>query len=474
MRLQPVYDDAKPRDPLLSQLEPKMKVVVIGMGEVGAHVTEVLANERHDVLAVDLNQNRIKQISERMDVATLNGYGANPRTLRLAEVDKADLVVCATHSDEVNLIAALASKRLGATRTVARIQSGEYEDALSEEEEGLHYGMFGIDMVVNSHILVAEEMFDISRSHGALDVHMFANNKVELAEVELPKDSAVIGIPLCDLKLPDQTRVGAVIRNEKLFMPGGKDTLEAEDRVYLFGLTGRMDAVEDLFVHGEAAERVVIFGGNVIGTHLSRQLSNLGVDVTIIEPQLNQAKALSHKLPRVNIVHGDGTDFEKLTEEDVGRADLYFAVTDDDENNMMSALLAKRLGTPRVCSVVYRHAYIELYRQLGLDMAISPRQVAADHILRYAQPAQIETLVHLGDGDAEVLEVVAAFGSPITNGPIHSLNIPKGVTIGAVVGVNGVQIAHGNTVVEAGDTVVVLALESQHKAVAKFFKRGLF
>ena len=452
-----------------------MNVVVIGMGEVGGYITEVLAQERHEVLAVDTDQVRLDQIAERMDVATLPGYGANPRTLRLAGVDKADLVVCATDSDEVNLIAALASKRLGATKTVARLQSGEYEDAApGESEEGLQYGMFGIDMVVNSHIIVADEMFDIARSHGALDVHMFANNRVELVEVQLPEDSAVIGIPLHRLELPEETRVGAVIRDDKLFVPRGDDCLIAEDRVYLFGRTGQMKDVEDLFVHGSSAQRVVIYGGNVIGEHLSRQLSRVGVDVTIIEPNREKARLLSESLPRVHMVHGDGTDFEKLAEEEVGRADLYFAVTEDDENNMMSALLAKRLGTPRVCSVVYRHAYIEIYRQLGLDMAISPRQVAVDHILRYARPAQIESLVHLCDGDAEVIEVVAAMDSPITSGPISQLHIPKGVSIGAVMGVSGIKIAQGDTVVEAGDTVVVLALESKHKAAAKLFKRSLF
>jgi trk system potassium uptake protein TrkA len=456
-------------------MEPGMKVVVIGMGEVGGYITEVLAGERHDVLAVDINRDRIEQISERMDVATLNAYGANPRTLQLARVHEADLVVCATDSDEINLIAALAAKQMGATRTVARIQSGEYEDvAPGEDEEGIQFGMFGIDMVVNSHILVADEMYDIARSHGALDVHMFADEKVELAEVQLPDDSAVIGIPLQALSLPPQTRVGAVIRDEKLFVPGGQDALAAGDRVYLFGMAGHLDVVEDLFVHGASAKRVVIYGGNVIGEHLSRQLSKAGVDVTIIEPDREKAERLSLDLPRVNLVHGDGTDFEKLTEERVGRADLYCAVTDDDENNMMSALLAKRLGTHRVCSVVYRHAYIEIYRQLGLDMAVSPRQVAADHILRYARPAQIESLVHLGDGDAEVIEVVAALGSPITEGPLSEISIPPGISIGAVSSANGVTIACGETVVEAGDTVVVLALESKHKAAAKLFKRGLF
>jgi len=251
-----------------------MKVVIIGMGEVGASIAETLSGERHEVLAVDIDKDRIDLMSERLDVATLKGYGANPRTLALAGVDTADLVVCATDSDEVNLIAALASKQLGAGRAVARLQSGEYEDAApGEEEKGLHYGMFGIDMVVNSHILVADEMFDIARSHGAIDIHMFANNRIELAEVELPADSAVIGTKLRSLELPEQTRVGAVIRGDKLFIPAGEDSLICGDRVFLFARTGRMNEVEDLFVHGYSAGRVVIYGGNVLGEHLSRHLA---------------------------------------------------------------------------------------------------------------------------------------------------------------------------------------------------------
>tara|TARA_B100000575_G_scaffold219600_1_gene180087 strand:+ start:479 stop:1837 length:1359 start_codon:yes stop_codon:yes gene_type:complete len=452
-----------------------MNVVIIGMGGVGFHVAKTLARGGHEVLAVDLDPRRISHTAERLDVATLRGYGANPRTLALAGVDKADLVVCSTNSDEVNLIAALASKQLGATRTVARLQSGEYEDTEpGEDEEGLHYGMFGIDMVVNSHILAADEMFDIARSHGALDVHMFANNRVELAEVELPKDSAVLGVPLKDLRLPEQTRVGAVIRDGRLFMPRGRDALESGDRVYLFGQTGRMNAIEDLFVHGNSAQRVVIYGGNVIGEHLSRQLAKVGVEVLVIEPDRDRAQRLAKTLVRGNVVHGDCTDIDKLREEAVGRADLYFAVTEDDENNMMSALLAKRLGTPRVCSVVHRPAYIAIYRELGLDMAISPRQVAADHILRYSNPAQIESVIHLGEGDAEVLEVVAALESPITEAPLRNLTMPEGVTIGGIIGSDGVQIANGDTHVEPGDTVIVMAMSKRRKSVTKLFKRGLF
>ena len=457
-------------------MEPTMNVVVIGMGEVGQYIAKIMVKDGHEVLAVDNDQDKINQVSERMDLAILHGYGANPRTLQLAGVENADLVVCTTQSDEVNLIAALASKRVGATRTVARLKSGEYEDTMSEdeEEEGLHYGMFGIDMVVNSHILVADEMFDIARSHGALDVHMFADDQIELAEVQLPDDSKVLGIPLSRLEFPSQVRIGAVIRDDQIFVPNGGDTLLAGDRVYLFGLTDGMHDIEDLFVHGSSAHRVVIYGGNVIGETLGRQLSKVGVDVTLIEECRDTAKRLSLVLSRVTIVHGDGTDMAKLEEEGVGRADLYFAVTEDDENNMMSCLLAKRLGTPRVCSVVYRHPYIEIYRQLGIDMAISPRQVAADHILQFARPAQIEAVINLGGGEAEVIEVVAAMDSPITAAPLSKVNIPKGISIGGIVGVEKTRVPGGDDKVEPGDTVVVMALSKERKAVEKLFKRGLF
>ncbi len=450
-----------------------MNVVIIGLGEVGQFVAQVLQDEHHDVTAVDINLETVEMVSERMDIATLLGYGANPRVLQMAQVEDADLVVAATDNDEVNLIAALAAKHMGATRTIARLHSGEYEDGL-EDEEGIHYGMLGIDLVVNPHVLVAEEMWRISRSHGALDVHLFANNRVELAELKLPADSAVLDTPLRDLQLPDQIRVGAIIRDGTLFVPRGNDVLSAGDRVHLFGRTKLMNEAEDLFCHGREASRVAIFGGNVIGEYLSRHLAESGTDVLLMVDERDNAERLARRLPRVTVIHGDGTDMAKLEEEEVSRYDLYFAVTDDDENNLMSALLAKRLGTPRVGCVVHRHAYIEIYRQLGIDVAISPRQVAADQILRYARPVQVETLVHLGDDEAEVLEVVAAMDSPITGKPLSRVNIPKGVFIGGIITTQDARIPNGDDKVEPGDIVVVLALTEKRSAVERLFRRSVF
>ncbi len=451
-----------------------MKVVIIGMGEVGRYVAQVLCKEDHEVTAVDISLDTLERVSERMDVATVLGYGASPRVLREARVDQADLVVGCTDNDEINLIAALASKRMGAARTVARLQSGEYEDSGNEDEDGLHHGMLGIDLVVNAEVLVAEEMVRISRSHGALDVHMFAGNRLELAEVEIPQDSKVIGHTLARLEMPDHTRVGAVIRGDVLFIPGGSDILAAGDRVYLFGRTGQMHEVEDLFCHGKEAHRVAICGGETVGEHLAQELSHSGVDTLLICEDREKAERLSISLPRVTVVHGDGTDMAKLEEEGLGGYDLYCALTDDDENNLMSGLLAKRLGTTRSACIVHRHAYIEIYRQLGIDMAISPRQIAADHILSYVRPASVESIIHLGGEAAEVLEVVAALNSPITGKPVSKLSIPKGVFLGGIVSTDGVRVPSGDDIIEPGDTVVVLALAEKRNAVKKLFKRSLF
>ncbi len=448
-----------------------MNVVIIGMGEVGQYVARTLTKEGHDVVVVDRDLEILGRVGERMDVATVLGYGASPRILKLAGVSEADLVAACTDSDEVNLIAALTSKRLGAGRTIARLQSGEYQD---EGENGLHHGMLGIDLVVNAEILVADEMVRIARSHGALDVHMFAGNRLELAEVEIPANSTVIGPTLARLKMPEQTRVGAVIRGDVLFVPDGSDILAAGDRVYLFGRTGSMHEVEDLFCDGKEAHRVAIYGGETVGEHLAKALSKADIETLLIVEDRDKAERLSIALPLVTVVHGDGTDLAKLEEEGVGGYDLYCALTEDDENNLMSGLLAKRLGTPRAACIVHRHAYIEIYRQLGIDVAISPRLIAADHILRQVRPASVESMVHLGGEAAEVVEVVAAMGSPITAKPISKLNIPKGVFLGGIVGTDDVRVPTGDDVVEPGDTVVVLALSNQRNAVKKLFSRSLF
>lgn len=446
-----------------------MYVVVIGMGEVGRFVTQVLEAEQHDVVVIDNDAAQLEQVAERADVATLVGYGASLDTLRKAGADGADLVVAVTNHDEVNLLAALASRHLGASRTIARLQGSEY----SNLEEGIQYGMLGIDVVVNPRVLVAQEIAKIARSHGALDVLGLAGNRIEVVQLELPSRSRVLHKPLANLNLPDQTLVAAVVRDRELFVPGGSDVLLPGDRVYLVGRAGEMLSVEEQFCGGREAARVCIVGGGVVGTALARLLSRSDTEVLVIEKNRAAAERLAMDHPRVTVVHGDGTNLTLLEEELVGSYDLFCSVSHEDEVNLMSGLLAKRVGAPRTVSLVHRPDYMDIYRQLGIDVVLSPRQTASDHILKWVRQTELKSLTILEGGQAEILELEATAGARVVGTPIKRLNFPRGAILGAIVNGGEARVPRGDDVVQAGDTVVVLTTASTRSQVERLFRRRM-
>lgn len=444
-----------------------MYVVVVGMGEVGRHVLAELEREGHDVVAVDSDPKHLEEVEEGHDVGTLVGYGASMSILRQAGCDKADLIVAVTDRDEVNLVAALTGRQLGARQTIARVQSPEF----SESDEGVRYGFLGIDAVVNPRILVAQEIAKIARSHGALEVLGLAGNRVEMVQLELPASSKMIHKPLADLvNLPRSVLVAAVVTEGELRVPGGADVLLPEDRVYLIGPSGQMEAAEELFTGGREARRVCIVGGGVVGTSLARGLSEADVEIMLIERDAARAYELAVEQHRVKVIQGDGTDLGLLEEEQAGSYDLFAAVTDDDEVNLMAGLLAKRLGVQRVISLVHRPDYMEIYRELGIDVVLSPRITASEQILRFVRQVALKSLYLLEKGQAEVLELVAVAGSRIIDTPISRLNLPRGAIIATIVHKGEVTIPRGADRITPGDTVVVLTTVATRPAIERLFR----
>jgi len=444
-----------------------MYVVIIGMGEVGRHVAKVLQADKHDVVAVDNNLDVIQRVEERLDIASLRGWGASPPVLKQAGVSKADLVVAVTNQDEVNLLAALASKQLGAKRTMARLQGKDYQD----RDKGVIHGMFGIDVVVNPRILVAQEISKIARSHGAIDVLGLAGNRIELVQVELGSKSKVLHRPLSKLHMADQTLVAAVVRDRELFVPGGADVLLPGDRIYLIGRAEKMEEVEDQFCGGREATRVCIVGGGVTGESLARNLSRFDVHVILIEKDRETADRLAVDLPRVLVLCGDGTDLRLLEEENIGNFDLFCSVGHNDEVTLMSGLLAKQVGVPRVVCLVHSPDYMRIYRHLGIDIVISPRQVASDHILQYVRKTELKSLHSVEDGQAEVLEVVAGKGSRIVGTPIRKLNIPRGAILASLVSDDQARVPKGDDIIHEGDIAVVLTTVAARPAVDRLFRK---
>jgi len=365
--------------------EAEVYVVVVGIGQVGRHILQQLEWDRHDVVAIDSSAQVIADVEEHHDVATLVGYGANDQILKQAGVTRADLVVAVSDNDEVNLITALAALRMGAKSAIARVQG----QAWSDERAGVQYGMLGVDVVLNPRLLLAMEIAKIARSHGALEVIDLANARVEMVQIELDKSCRLLKKPLAKLNLPTQTLIAAIVRNGELSVPGGSDVLLEGDRIYLLGQRESVEEAEDLFTSTRETRSACIIGGGVIGAAVARYLSEDGAQIQLIERNAERALSVAEALPRITVLNGDGTDLNLLTQERSTDVDLFVATSHDDEVNLMACLLAKRAGRARCICVVHRPDYMEIYKQLGIDIVLSPRLVASDHVLRYTRATAV-------------------------------------------------------------------------------------
>ncbi len=443
-----------------------MYIVIVGMGEVGRHLVRVLEHEGHDIVAVDASPEAIEFIEDHHDVMTLTGYGANHDVLTNAQVKRADMVVAVTDHDEVNLIAALAAKQLGAKRVIARAQG----TAWTAHAEGVRYGLLGVDVVFNPRVLVAQELASIARSHGAADVIDLAQDRIDLVQVQLTEEARHLGKPLMKLSLPRETLVAALVREGRLVIPGGGDVLMPGDRIYLIGRADAILQAEEYFTATREARRVAIIGGGVVGSALARALVVDGTQVLVIEQDRDVAEELSVQIPRATIVHGDGTDRQLLEEEEIGTYDLVCAVTSEDDVNLMAALLAQRAGAGRTAVLVQRGDYVPIYQQLGVDIVLTPRAVAADQILRYCRGRGVQNLTSLEDGQAEVAELRVPSGARAVGVPLKDLGLPRGALLGGIVHGDEVIIPRGDDVVHAGDTVIVLLTESARAAVDRLFR----
>lgn len=443
-----------------------MYVVLIGMGEVGRHLLRVLEQEGHDLVAIDERADAMAHIEEHHDVMTLTGYGARHEVLMAAQVERADLVVAVTDRDEVNLIAALAAKQLGAKRVIARVQ----RDAWASDSEGVRYGMLGVDVVINPRVLVAQELTRIARSHGAVDVIDLAQDRIELVQIQLREDVRLVNRPLMKIALPRDTLVAALVRDGQLVIPGGADVLLPGDRIYLIGKRAAVLEAEDLFTTKREARRVAIVGGGVVGSALAKNLANDGTtQVLVIERDRETAEKLSIAVPSATVVHGDGTDRELLEEEEVGTYDMVCAVTGADEVNLMAALLAQREGAGRTAALAHRGDYMPIYAQLGVDIVLTPRSVASDHILRFVRGSQVQSITSLEQGQAEVVELKVPPRARVVGVPLKRLGLPRGSLLAGIVHEDQVIIPRGDDIVHAGDTVVVLLTESARPLVERIF-----
>ena len=443
-----------------------MRILVVGDGKVGHTLAQELISEGHDVVIIDRNDEVLRKAEDMLDAMCIHGNGANAKTLLDAGVEKADIVVAATASDETNMLCCLVAKRLGAKYTIARIRDPEYNESLTLLQHEL-----GIDMTINPERATALEISRLLRFPYASNIESFAKGHVELVEFRAQDGDVIVGRPLKELpaKLPSLPKVlyCAVERDGEVTIPTGDFVIHAGDKVHV---AGEMVTITDYFrFMGRTAKRVknvMLLGGGRISYYLAKLLSPAGIHVTMIEIDEEKAEQLSAQLPHVDVIAGDGTDQELLEQENLGGMDAFVSLSDRDEENLMTGLYAQQQGLQKVIIKNNRLAYNGVINSLGLDSLVSPRIITCNALLRYVRArvngggTAVEKLYRLVDGKAEALEFIAREGDPYIGVPLKALTVSPGTLVAIILHRGKVIIPFGNDVIQAGDSVVIMSNRS--------------
>jgi len=473
-----------------------MKIIILGAGQVGASVAEGLVSEKNDITVVDLDGARLAQLQQRLDLRTVAGNAAAPSTLIEAGIEDADMVIAVTQSDQSNLVACkLAQSVFNVPTRIARLRT---EDFLHDATL-LSTDNFAVDFALCPEQVITDYIHRLVEFPEALQVLDFARGRVSLVAVRAYEGGALVGQPIHVLRdlLPFDTdaRIAAIFRRDQPIAPEGDTVVEAGDEVFLLAASENIRPVlRQLRRMLHRVERIMIAGGGNIGLRLAKALEK-NYQVKLIENRPGRAEQLANELGDTLILHGNVTDEELLEQENIGEMDLFLAVTNDDENNIMAGSLAKRLGCKRVAALINRRAYAEMIDGGPIDIGISPAQVSIGTLLAYVRHADVAVVHSLRRGAAEALEVVAHGDrntSKVVGRRIDQIDWPKGVTVAAlvrhfdqaiVVGKTDdwtsitshgeVVIAHHDTVIEAGDHVIVFCVRKKLvKKVEQLFQVG--
>jgi len=445
-----------------------MRVIVVGGGEVGRTIAARLANERNDVTLIDADVEKVREIGDHLDVEALVGNGSSPTTLLAAGLESAEMVIAVTNSDEVNLLACLMAQTTSAsTVKIARLRD---PDLIAHSEllrrAGLH-----LDLVINPERVTAQKIRRLLEVPAATDVVPFADGEVLLLALRIPASSPLAGarlIDLAQLRPAERVLFVAINRGGEVLIPKGKDKIQADDVVYAITSKDGLGELQGyLDVGARKVRRVIIHGGGYLTRILAADLVSDGMHVKIIEPDVEECRALSTDLEGVMVLHGEGADPELLQEEGVSGCDAYIALTPDQESNILSALLAKRLGARSVHALIERGGFAPLAAAIGVDVPLSPRLTAVSSILHFVRRGKTLSVASFSEEQAEAIEIQAMETSSIVGRPLREVHFPKGAIIGAVVRGEEIIIAGGDTVIEPGDRVIIFALTSAIKEVEK-------
>jgi len=449
-----------------------LNIVIIGAGEIGYDLASVLSKEKHDVIVLDREKTCLSKVSESLDVLTKEGNATSAQDLVNAGVKEAEIVIAVTSIDEVNMIASMMSKRLGAKTVIARVRS----DELSQKNAPLKPTDLGIDVLIHPELSAAQEIVQLVKRTAASDIINMADDKMQLIGIRLDKNSPIIGKSLIEYAKEFSSitfRVVAIGRRGLTIMPSGAIKLQAYDQIFVLAKTIDIPAVVATTGKKETRiNRIMIAGGTPIGAMIARMLcgdEERDWSVKLIEPDYEVAEELAKELKNALILHGNPTDPDLLATEGISDVDAFIGVTEDEESNIISCLMAKHLEVRKTVALVSKSDYIPLSHTIGLDAAVNKKLAASNEIHRYVRHGRVISVTSLQGIKAEVIELQATRTSKIIEKEIQNLKIPQGCVIGGILREGSVEIATGTSVIKAGDRVMIFCLPEAVDKITRLF-----
>ena len=448
-----------------------MKIIIAGAGEVGSHLAKMLSNEYHDLTIIDNDEARLNRVSESADVVTIFGSPTSITTLSKAGAASADLFIAVSPAQEqdVNIISSLLAKKMGSTRVTARINNDEY----LENDNKILFTEMGIDLLFYPEKIASHEIIDLLKQTGTSEFMDFSGGKLQLIAFRLDDGAPLIDKTIGELSSSNEEplyRAVAVAREGQTIIPRRDTKFKEHDLVFV--ISKRAGVHEVMAYSGKNninVRRLMIVGGGRIGEMVAKKLENSVDYIKLIELRKERCELLNEKLSKTLVINGDARNTDLLIEEDVNEFDAFVAVTSSSETNILSCVMAKKMGVAKTIAEVENIEYIKLAENMGVDAVINKKLITASRIFRFTLSNKVQSIKCLNGSDAEILEFIVNPNSLITKDKIRNLGFPKDAIIGGVIRGNHSYIALGDTEIKAYDRVVVFALPSALKKVNKFF-----
>ena len=445
-----------------------MNLIIVGAGEVGYHLAARLSQQKMDIAVIEKDEEKAARVIDTLDVQAIHGSGSSVETLKQAGIANADMLIAVTNSDEVNMISCLvASVQSKVITKVARIRNPEYTQSLGIIGEN----HLNIDLAINPEFELVNTLARLVEIPDATDVVEFAEGRVRITGIKVDPNSYVAGKKLRNLTQENEQHdiiIAALFRGDKIIIPRGNDIIESNDLVYAVTESKKIAAVTNYFKEkARKINLIMILGGGDIAVELAQCLEKKGITIKLIENDEERCEEIADILEKTIVLRGSGTDQELLEEENIKDVDVFIAISEDEQTNILVSLLAKRLGAKKVISLINNLSYTSLVSNIGVDTVVSPHLSAINRILQFIRKGKVLSVASFHEESAEAIEILALDTSDLVNKPLRDIKFPRGAIIGAVVRDTEIIIPTGDTIILPGDRVIIFTLTSAIPSVEK-------